>query len=72
MGTDLVSELTRAAFKLQSNYSDYFARIDFGRKWWGQLRALCYPCGGKSQSGPPVGSPSNWRCVALEKPSRVK
>ena len=52
--------------------SDYFARIDFGRNRTGQLRALCYPCGGESQSVPPVGSPSNWRCVALEKLSRVK
>jgi hypothetical protein len=39
----------------------------------GQLRALCYQYGGDSQSGlQPVGSPENWRCVVLEKLSRVK
>ena len=39
----------------------------------GRLRVLCYQAGGESQSGlHPVGSPANWRCVALEKLSRVK
>ena len=52
--------------------SDYFARIDLGPNRAGQLRALCYPCGAESQSGPPVGSPSTGRCVAREKLSRVK
>ena len=44
-----------------------------GRTREGQLRVLCYQFGGESQSGlHPVGSPANWRCVALEKLSRVK
>lgn len=34
---------------------------------------LCYQYGGESDSGlDPTGSPSNWRCVGLEKLSRVK
>ena len=44
-----------------------------GRNREGQLRALCYQYGGDSQSGlQPVGSPANWRCIAIEKLSRVK
>ena len=44
-----------------------------GRNRQGQLRVLCYQYGGESQSGlHPVGSPANWRCVALEKLSKVK
>lgn len=44
-----------------------------GRNREGQLRVLCYQSGGESQSGlHAVGSPANWRCVALEKLSRVK
>jgi hypothetical protein len=44
-----------------------------GRNREGRLRVLCYQYGGESQSGlHPVGSPANWRCVALEKLSRVK
>ena len=44
-----------------------------GRNRAGRLRVLCYQYGGESQSGlQPVGSPANWRCVALEKLSRVK
>jgi hypothetical protein len=44
-----------------------------GRNREGELRALCYQYGGQSQSGlRPAGSPANWRCVALEKLSRVK
>lgn len=34
---------------------------------------LCYQYGGDSESGlEPEGSPANWRCVALEKLSKVK
>jgi hypothetical protein len=41
-------------------------RLDRNRE--GQFRVLCYQYGGDSQSGlQPVGSPANWRCVALEK-----
>jgi hypothetical protein len=44
-----------------------------GRNREGELRVLCYQYGGESKSGlHPVGSPANWRCVALEKLSRVK
>jgi hypothetical protein len=44
-----------------------------GRNREGRLRVLCYQYGGESQSGlQPLGSPANWRCIALEKLSRVK
>ncbi|MBC7927915.1 MAG: hypothetical protein H7039_19900 [Bryobacteraceae bacterium] len=44
-----------------------------GRNREGRVRVLCYQYGGDSQSGlHPVGSPANWRCVAMEKLSRVK
>jgi hypothetical protein len=44
-----------------------------GRNGDGQRRVVCYQYGGDSQTGfQPVGSPANWRCVVLEKLSRVK
>ncbi len=44
-----------------------------GRNNAGQLRVLCYQYGGESQSGlAPAGSPANWRCIAVEKLSRVE
>jgi hypothetical protein len=44
-----------------------------GRNKEGQLRILCYQYGGESASGlEPPGSPANWRCIALEKLSKVK
>jgi hypothetical protein len=44
-----------------------------GRNRAGRPRVLCYQYGGESQSGlQSVGSPANWRCVELEKLSRVK
>lgn len=44
-----------------------------GRNREGKLRVLCYQYGGESKSGlQPTGSPANWRCVALEKLSKVK
>ncbi len=44
-----------------------------GRNRTGQLRVLCYQYGGESDSGlQPAGSPANWRCMALEKLSKVK
>jgi hypothetical protein len=44
-----------------------------GRNKEGQLRVLCYQYGGESESGlQPAGSPENWRCVTLEKLSKVK
>jgi hypothetical protein len=37
------------------------------------FRVLCYQYGGESGSGlQAAGSPANWRCVALEKLSRVE
>ena len=44
-----------------------------GRSAEGELRVLCYQYGGDSESGlQSVGSPANWRCLALEKLSRVQ
>jgi hypothetical protein len=44
-----------------------------GRNKEGQLRVLCYQYGGDSRTGLQAsGSPANWRCVALERLSRVK
>jgi hypothetical protein len=44
-----------------------------GRNKQGQLRVLRYQYGGESESGlRPVGSPANWRCIAVEKLSAVK
>jgi len=44
-----------------------------GRNAIGQLRVLCYQYGGDSESGlQPAGSESNWRCIVLEKLSRVE
>ena len=44
-----------------------------GRNRAKQLRVLCYQYGGESESGlAPIGSPDNWRCIALEKLRRVE
>jgi hypothetical protein len=44
-----------------------------GRNKAGKPRVLCYQYGGDSESGlEPEGSAANWRCVALEKLSKVK
>ena len=44
-----------------------------GRNRLGQVRVLCYQCGGESESGlGPIGSPENWRCVIFEKLRRVE
>src|SRR5437588_2487946 len=44
-----------------------------GRNRERQLRVLCYQYGGESESGlQPAGSPANWRCIALEKLSKVR
>ena len=44
-----------------------------GRNRAKQLRVLCYQYGGESESGlAPMGSPENWRCVALEKLRHVE
>jgi hypothetical protein len=39
----------------------------------GKPRVLCYQYGGESSTGlEPSGSPANWRCMKLEKFSRVE
>lgn len=44
-----------------------------GRNRDGYFRIVCYQYGGESHSGlEPEGSPANWRCIALEKLSRVR
>jgi hypothetical protein len=44
-----------------------------GRNREGQIRVLCYQYGGESHSGLQApGSPANWRCIALEKLSKVE
>ena len=44
-----------------------------GRNRDGELRVLCYQYGGDSKTGlQPEGSPANWRCIELERLSRVK
>jgi hypothetical protein len=44
-----------------------------GRNKEGQVRVLCYQYGGESESGlKPMGSPDNWRCLALNKLTRVE
>jgi hypothetical protein len=53
--------------------SRLFCPHRLGRNREGKLRVLCYQYGGDSQSGlQPVGSPANWRCIVLEKLSRVR
>jgi len=44
-----------------------------GRNKEGQLRVRCYQYGGESESGlGPVGSSTNWRCIALDQLRGVK
>jgi hypothetical protein len=44
-----------------------------GRNKDGELRVLSYQYGGESETGlKPPGSPENWRCLVLEKLSRVR
>ena len=61
---------------IEANYAGrhrLFCPHRLGRNREGQLRVLCYQYGGESRSGlDRVGSPANWRCVALEKLSRVR
>jgi hypothetical protein len=61
---------------MEAMYQDrhrLFCPHRLGRNREGRLRVLCYQYGGESQSGlQPAGSLANWRCVVLEKLSRVK
>ena len=51
----------------------WFCPHRLGRNHEGQLRALCYPYAGQSGSGlQAASSPANWRCIAVEKLSRVE
>ena len=51
----------------------WFCPHRLGRNHEGQIRVLCYQYGGESNSGlQSAGSPANWRCLALEKLSRVE
>jgi hypothetical protein len=61
---------------IEANYQGryrLFCPHRLGRNREGQLRVLCYQYGGESQSGlDPLDLSANWRCVALEKFSRLK
>ena len=51
----------------------WFCPHRLGRNHEGQLRALCYQYAGQSDSGlQATGSAANWRCIAVEKLSRVE
>ena len=51
----------------------YLCPHRLGRNRLGERRVLCYQYGGESQSGlQPSGSAENWRCLVLEKLSRVR
>jgi hypothetical protein len=51
----------------------WFCPHRLGRNHQGQSRVLCYQYAGQSDSGLQAdGSPANWRCIAVEKLSRVE
>jgi hypothetical protein len=51
----------------------WFCPHRLGRNHQGDTRVLCYQYAGESSSGLyPAGSPANWRCIALEKLSKVE
>src|SRR5215469_18465815 len=61
---------------IEANYQGryrLFCPHRLGRNREGRLRVLCYQYGGDSESGlQPEGSPANWRCIELERLSRVR
>jgi hypothetical protein len=61
---------------IEASYDHYLGCVcphRLGKNQQGQLRGLCYQYGGQSKSGlQPAGSPANWRCLVLEKLSKVK
>ncbi len=60
----------RAAYNAHDRW---FCPHRLGRNHEGELRVLCYQYAGQSGSGlRAAGSPSNWRCIAVEKLSRVE
>jgi hypothetical protein len=61
-------ETRRPISAVYHNRHRLFCPHRLGRNKDGQLRVLCYQYGGESESGlKPVGSPDNWRCIALDK-----
>ena len=72
-GLDCRGEQTTDRGQLSIGTLGCFVRTDWAGIRKGQLRVLCYQYGGESESGlQPAGSPANWRCIVLEKLSRVK
>lgn len=62
---------------IEATYKDrrrLFCPHRLGQNSTGEVRVLCYQYGGDSDSGldPEPDSPGNWRCVILEKLSRVR
>jgi hypothetical protein len=61
---------------IRAIYDDRARRLcphRLGRNHKGQIRVLCYQYAGESGSGlQSVGSPANWRCIALEKLRKVE
>jgi len=60
-------ESRRPISAVYHNRHRLFCPHRLGRNREGQLRVLCYQYGGESESGlRPIGSPENWRCIALD------
>jgi hypothetical protein len=61
---------------IEARYHEHarlFCPHRLGRNREGQLRALCHQYGGESESGlQAAGSPANWRCIVLEKLTKVR
>lgn len=63
----------RAVHGVYDSLDRWFCPHRLGRNHQGQFRVLCYQYSGQSSSGLEAdGSPANWRCVAIEKLSRVE
>jgi hypothetical protein len=73
MGTVRFPTLQKAFSRLLFCAVRLFCPYRLGRNKEGRLRVLCYQYGGESQTGlQPSGSPTDWRCIALEKLSGVR
>ena len=78
--TDDIYQMVRAAVigkrPLAAVYHDQRRLLCPHRLGWnrkGEPQALCYQYGGESQSGlEAVGSPANWRCIAVARLSNVE
>jgi len=72
--------LIRAAITARQPISAVYSRLArlvcphrLGKNSVGKARVLCYQYGGESSTGlEPSGSSANWRCMKLEKFSRVE